>query len=101
MNRREALQAIIGTGAVGLLVPSDAGAEPADATSTTKPQQPPLTKEGLRFWLESSLKRVYPTSPPGGAAPLPLVTARNARLSFQACFRNDRINSVVVKCEVV
>ena len=43
---------------------------------------PPLAKDGLRFWLETSLKRVYPTSPPGGAEPLPLVTPRNARLSL-------------------
>ena len=30
-----------------------------------------------------------------------LLTARAARLSFQACFRNDKTNSVIVRCEVL
>jgi hypothetical protein len=103
MNRREVLQVIAGTGAAGLL----GSAEVAHAVDAPTPSTAPSTKpvsqehEGLRFWLETSLKRVYPTSSPGGGGPLPLVTARNARLSFQACFRNDRINSVIVRCDVV
>lgn len=97
MNRREVLQAIMGTGAVGLLNSTGDG----DVPAIEPQQQPPVTRDGLRFWLETSLRRVYPTSPPSGGAPLSLISARNARLSFQACFRNDRINSVIVRCKVV
>ncbi len=43
----------------------------------------------VAFWLESSLKRVFPTSPVGDRGSLKLLSARNARLSFQACYRNE------------
>jgi hypothetical protein len=52
------------------------------------------------FWLETSLRRVYPNSPPEGKRSLDLVTARQARLSFQACLRNERSWPMDVQCEV-
>ncbi len=42
------------------------------------------------FWLQSSLKRVYPKSEPGSAEPLSIIAPRNGRVSFQACLRNNR-----------
>jgi hypothetical protein len=65
-------------------------------TSTPKP----IEREGIQFWLESSLKRVYPTSSPGSAAPLGMVSGRNQKLSFQVCFRNGTTNSARVRCDV-
>jgi hypothetical protein len=52
----------------------------------------PDNKPGLKvlFWLESSLKRVYPKSAPGDAAPLEIIAPRNGQVSFQACLRNGR-----------
>lgn len=54
----------------------------------------------VKVWLESSLKRIYPTSPVGNRTTLRLVSARNARVAFQACFFNDGIFPVTVECNV-
>ena len=54
----------------------------------------------VAFWLQSSLERLYPTSQPGSAKPLDLIAARNGRISFQACLRNNRVNPLVVECSV-
>jgi hypothetical protein len=61
---------------------------------------PPLERDSIQFWLESSLKRVYPNSPAGGAGPLHLLAGRNQKVSFQVCFRNTKTNSVRIGCEV-
>lgn len=64
---------------------------------------PALQKEEptVTFWLESSLKRVYPTSLAGDNGAIRLLTPRNARQSFQACLRNDRTWPIDVECRVV
>jgi hypothetical protein len=54
----------------------------------------------LLFWLETTLKRIYPNSPAEGYRSLSLVSARNAQLSFQAGLRNERAWPVDVQCEV-
>lgn len=54
----------------------------------------------VSFWLETSLHRVFPTSSPGDKQTLELLTPRNARLSFQACLRNDRTWPIDVECSV-
>jgi hypothetical protein len=54
----------------------------------------------VSFWLESSLKRVFPTSLPGNCQTLDQLTPRNARFSFQACLRNDRSWPAEVECAV-
>jgi hypothetical protein len=95
MNRRDVLASLAGTGLIGLTGPLQASAEP------DRPATAPVPKDGLVFWLETSLHRVYPTSSAGSTQILPLLTARNARLSFQACFRNLKDNSVIVRCEVI
>ncbi len=100
MNRREAIRTITGAGALSVLSTGAAHGEtrkPADESLANKA----IEKNEMKFWLETSLKRVYPTSQPGNAQLAPLLTARNAKLSFQACFRNEKINSAIVKCEVV
>lgn len=97
MNRRDVLKSFVGAGAATLLTPTQASAQTHAATQPATP----LLKEGLAFWLETSLNRVYPNSPVGNAQLRQLPTPRNARLSLQACFRNDRINSVIVRCEVL
>src|SRR5688500_18435241 len=104
MNRREALKAMAVAGAAA------AGAIPALGASqtgaaTTKPAgtadaEKPLEREDIQFRLETSLKRVYPTSLAGSAQALQLLAGRNQKLSFQACFGNRKTNSVRVKCDV-
>ncbi|HZZ42335.1 MAG TPA: DUF4091 domain-containing protein [Tepidisphaeraceae bacterium] len=96
MNRRDVLKTFVGASAASLLAPAHVGAQTRPANQPT-----PLRKDGLAFWLETSLNRVYPTSSPGNAQLSPLLTPRNARLSIQACFRNDEINSAIVRCEVL
>lgn len=93
MNRREVIRGLglAGAGALGAVETSAAGLSPASSG---------IEREGLRFWLETSLRRVYPTSPPGAAAALEMLAARGERISFQACFRNLETNSAVVRCEV-
>jgi len=60
-----------------------------------------LDPEGrVAFWLESSLQRVFPASPVGERGSLNLLSARNARLSFQACYRNEGVRGVIVSCSV-
>ena len=54
----------------------------------------------VSFWLETSLQRVYPTTAPGDKQTLKLLTPRNARLSFQACLRNDRTWPIDIECSV-
>ncbi|MCX6376700.1 MAG: hypothetical protein NTU88_11825 [Armatimonadetes bacterium] len=52
------------------------------------------------FWLESSLKRVYPKSQPGSAESLEIIVPRNGQASFQACLRNDRPYELKPACTV-
>lgn len=69
--------------------------------------QGPLTietdgKPGMKaqFWLESSLKRIYPKSEPGDAKPLEIIAPRNGQVSFQACLRNERPSEMKAVCTV-
>jgi hypothetical protein len=54
----------------------------------------------IAYWLESSLKRVYPKSPIGDTRTLTILSARNARVSFQACFQNQSTRGITVDCSV-
>ena len=99
MQRRELLKTIaLGTGALGtgLMQPSGLRADAAAASAS----ESAVEKNGVKFWLENSLTRVYPNSPVGSAAIPALTTARNARLSFQACFRNLKDCSIRVRATV-
>jgi hypothetical protein len=53
----------------------------------------------VSYWLESSLRRVFPATPPG-AATRELLAARNGRASLQACVRNDRVRPLDLECTV-
>jgi hypothetical protein len=61
----------------------------------------PDGKPGLKvlFWLESSLKRVYPKSEPGSTK-LDIIAPRNGQVSFQACLRNERPWELNATCSV-
>ena len=99
MNRREALKAIASTGALGVLgLHAPAVAAAAEAAGDAHAQS--IERNGVEFWLETSLKRIYPNSPPGSAQPLQLLAARNQKLSFQVCFANHQTNSIRMRCEV-
>lgn len=58
-------------------------------------------KSGINanLWLESSLKRVFPKTPPGGTD-LNLLMPRNGRASFQACVQNCSTLPLKVECSV-
>ncbi|MDF2684228.1 MAG: hypothetical protein K0R47_5418 [Brevibacillus sp.] len=58
-----------------------------------------LENSHIAMWLQSSLKRVYPTSEPEGRESIELITPRNAKLSFQACMKNYRTMPIQVECE--
>jgi hypothetical protein len=60
----------------------------------------PLDQDGVKYWSETSLNRVYPNSPIGSAGPLVLTTCRNAQLSFQVCFRHQKEFSIRVRAEL-
>jgi hypothetical protein len=99
MNRREMIKMMGSAGAmsaISLVSPSMAAGQDAPGPGDAKS----LDKDSIQFWLETSLKRVYPNSPPGSAKPLELLAARNQKLSFQVCFRNLKTNSVKMQCEV-
>lgn len=53
------------------------------------------------FWLETSLKRIFPQSPaPEGVSSLQLLAARNSRIAFQACFRSNSTDPFQVACSL-
>jgi hypothetical protein len=55
---------------------------------------------GVYTWLETSLKRVFPNTPRSGGTELHLLSARNQRVSFQVCLRNETTKRVKVECGV-
>src|SRR3954454_14773112 len=83
---------------------AQAGSGPDGARAEQPPPARPVVIEQrgagkVSYWLESSLKRVFPATPPGTAVP-GLLVARNGRASFQACVRNDRVRPLDLKCSV-
>lgn len=52
----------------------------------------------VKLWLETSLQRVFPNSPAGNRSELSLLGARNQKLSFQACIRNESTKRLRVEC---
>jgi hypothetical protein len=54
----------------------------------------------LKFWLETSMKRVYHNSLPGEKTALNIIAAKNEQISFQACVRNFSTDSAILKCEL-
>lgn len=86
-------------GGMWLLLACTALAAPtSDGPLVVEPEGKPGTK--LVFWLETSLKRVFPVTPPANQRSLRLLSARNARISFQACFQNQSTGGVTVECAV-
>ncbi len=59
-----------------------------------------IEKGQLQFWLETSMRRVYPNTPSGSREQLTLLAARNEQISFQVCFKNLSTDSAEVKCEL-
>lgn len=53
----------------------------------------------IQVWIESSLNRIFPNSPPQPRHELMLVAARNQNLSFQVCIRNGRSTALHVHCK--
>ena len=99
MQRRDMLKTIaMGAGALGTGLTHPTGLQAL--TTATSRTESPIEKNGVKFWLENSLTRVYPSSSVGSAAIPALTTARNARLSFQACFRNLKDCSIRVRATV-
>ncbi|QEH38420.1 hypothetical protein OJF2_70210 [Aquisphaera giovannonii] len=61
-----------------------------------------IGKDGaeVAYWLEGSLRRVYPATTPGNAS-LSLTAPRAGRASFQVCVRNESIHPIGFDCAVV
>jgi len=100
MNRRDLLKAAAAAGVTSLGISQVDSLAEASPTSHPARDGKPIEQDGVKFWLETSLRRVFPNSPAGSAAPLTLLTARNARISFQACFRNLRTCSIRVRASI-
>jgi hypothetical protein len=58
------------------------------------------SKMNTAFWLETSMKRIFPTTPPGEAS-LHLLAARNSRIAFQACLQNRSTTAINVDCKIL
>lgn len=100
MQRRDLLKSLAaGATTLGTLGAVAAEHPAASGLPNNRPHDP-VERDAVKFWSESALVRVYPNSAPGSAAPLPLLTARNAQLSFQACCRNLRDSCVRVRATV-
>ena len=94
MERRDVLKGMAaGMGALGL------GALDKVEAATERPVKS-IERNEMKFWLETSLKRVFPNSPPGDAGPLRLLAARNERVSFQACLRVLKTTAVRVRASI-
>ena len=55
---------------------------------------------GVRAWLETCLKRVFPNTAGGSRTELRLTSARNQRVSFQVCVRNETTKRANIECNV-
>jgi len=79
-----------------------AAACPAGAAAPPKPavrSELGPNKTAVAFWLESSLRRVYPATAPGSSE-LSLTAPRAGRASFQVCVRNDGVEPAGFDCTV-
>lgn len=56
--------------------------------------------DNISCWLQSTLQRVYPSTPAQEARPFKMPAARNERLSFQACARNHAPETAEVSVTV-
>jgi hypothetical protein len=99
MQRRDMLKTVaLGAGALGTSLTHATGLQVL--TTSKSRTESPIEKNGVQFWLENSLTRVYPNSSPRSATIPILITARNARLSFQACFRNLKDCSIRMRATI-
>ncbi|MDB6027390.1 MAG: hypothetical protein JWM68_3613 [Verrucomicrobiales bacterium] len=55
-------------------------------------------KEQAAFWLETSMKRIFPSTEAGNTS-LHLLAARNSRIAFQACLQNRSTAALYVDCK--
>src|SRR3569833_404884 len=61
-------------------------------------EAPPV--RNANFWLETSLKRIFPTTQPGSTN-LHLLVARQSKTAFQACLQNCTTQPLFVDCKVI
>ncbi len=78
---------------------------PAAADAPSSPSTGPLRAEvgvgkaPVAYWLESSLRRVYPATEPG-ASTLSLTAPRNGKTAFQVCVRNESAAHIGFNCAI-
>jgi hypothetical protein len=95
---------------ISLEIAALAGALAFPMADDARRENPPATagprvvaldeKDGrAEFWLESSLRRVYPGTKSGADAP-GLLSPRRARIAFQACIRNESETPREFSCAV-
>lgn len=99
MDRRELLRSLA-AGASALTAAGSVLADEGTSAPASRRSGNAIEQNGVAFWSETSLARVYPNSEVGSAAPLALATARNARLSYQVCVRNEKDCAVRVRTAV-
>ncbi|HEY0669407.1 MAG TPA: DUF4091 domain-containing protein [Sphingobacteriaceae bacterium] len=102
-NDRRSFLKKIAVSSVGVtVIPHTFGAlETASAKSKKETLFPGIAEgEEVSCWLESSLNRVFPQTPSKKAGQFDLLAARNSRISFQACFRNNTSKVKKVECSI-
>jgi hypothetical protein len=69
------------------------------ATAAATPANESSSADAVPVWLVSSLRRVFPDTPPGSKE-LNLLAARNGRASFQVAFRTQDLAKTQTACSV-
>lgn len=99
IDRRTAIKGGLAAGVAGLSGLTTRATETKQVTAPSQYNEC-IEKDQLKFWLETSLKRVYPNSLPEGRKQLAFIAAKNEQISFQVCFRNLGTDSAQVTCEI-
>jgi len=82
---------------IWLIVVQITSAASTVAAATAAPET--ASADAVPVWLESSLRRVFPDTPPGPKE-LSLLVARNGRASFQVAFRTQDLAKTQTACGV-
>ncbi|HEY0669406.1 MAG TPA: DUF4091 domain-containing protein [Sphingobacteriaceae bacterium] len=99
-NRRSFLKKVA-IGSMGISVMPHSFVESAVISKSKAELVPAIAEDQeLSCWLETSLNRIFPQSPPKQVASFELLAARNSRVSFQVGFRNNTLKVKKVDCSM-
>lgn len=99
-NRRSFIKKIAISSVGASVIPAlDLFQNPVSAKADDgSPHSNTLDNQDISFWLESSLNRVFLQTLPKKRGNTKLLAARNSRIAFQVCFRNNTSKTKIVNC---